>query len=756
MFVGGTLHFRDLAQWIFPAWSLVGGAVRHGDWPFWNPYEGLGFSTLANPLYGLFYPPNLLIHIVPPELAVTWLLFLHALWGGAGFLLLARRLGARPEGAVIAGLAWTLSGFISAEWNAGLRVAANAWVPWIALALIGVAGAATNGRRATLRAAAVAAIPIGLAFLLGEVFIAFIAFGFGSALAACTLAFGSTRPTRAIWARFAIGTVLGSCAGGAVGAIAIIPARFAAGGTERAGALSRSAAEGCSLHPARLLEMVAPQLFGHPFGGLKLVGQGCVEDKPILFSVYLGASVVALALLAIGRRRRLEAALAFLSIAALLTSFGRYTPVHAILRTLVPPLAFMRHPEKYVAFVVAPVALLAALGFGRWLEADHKVRSWPRVAILTAVLLGLATLARTFLPQPLATGMSGALMRGGAAAGVILAIGVLGRLARAFEPFVPALLVATVAVDLGGSSSVLLEFGPRHLATDVPAAAEEVLAHNSAAPAPARVYRPAEVSKSVLEPSTPRDYPEAERRLTETLAANTANAFQVANVIGYDAAIPIELLRSIGQGRAQGVDMLRLFAVGHAILPIANLADLVDHRPHLKPLFDPVPGARLYRVPEPLPRVYLAGSAAVLDDEPARKELFSPAVVAGGRVLLAPGPGSRPLPASAARAGDCTLQTFSETHLSIHCRADREAVAVLVEQFDLGWTVFVDGRPAPLLRANLVERGVMLPPGEHHIEMRFSPPGLVAGAALAAFGLVTIALTLVLTRRPIATVPPPT
>jgi hypothetical protein len=33
----------------------------------------------------------------------------------------------------------------------------------------------------------------------------------------------------------------------------------------------------------------------------------------------------------------------------------------------------------------------------------------------------------------------------------------------------------------------------------------------------------------------------------------------------------------------------------------------------------------------------------------------------------------------------------------------------------------VDGRPAPLVRANLAGLGVVSPPGEHTVELRYNP-----------------------------------
>src|SRR5215213_1021984 len=63
--IGQVLFFRDPANWTYPARFFVRAALRAGDLPTWNPLQGLGFPTLANPLYGLFYPANWLFLIIP-------------------------------------------------------------------------------------------------------------------------------------------------------------------------------------------------------------------------------------------------------------------------------------------------------------------------------------------------------------------------------------------------------------------------------------------------------------------------------------------------------------------------------------------------------------------------------------------------------------------------------------------------------------------------------------------------------------------
>src|SRR5262249_11758014 len=68
---------------------------------------------------------------------------------------------------------------------------------------------------------------------------------------------------------------------------------------------------------------------------------------------------------------------------------------------------------------------------------------------------------------------------------------------------------------------------------------------------------------------------------------------------------------------------------------------------------------------------------------------------------------------------------------------------VLNDTFDDDWQVDVDGRPAPLLKANALYRAVRLVPGEHRLEFRYRPRPVLYGALLsggAFIGLSAVAL----------------
>lgn len=79
----------------------------------------------------------------------------------------------------------------------------------------------------------------------------------------------------------------------------------------------------------------------------------------------------------------------------------------------------------------------------------------------------------------------------------------------------------------------------------------------------------------------------------------------------------------------------------------------------------------------------------------------------------------------------------------IHLHADvsnRLAMALMIAMpFDRGWSATADGQPVPLFRAQYGLSALLLPPGEHQVDLRYKVPGREVGMLLS---LVALALLL--------------
>jgi len=93
------------------------------------------------------------------------------------------------------------------------------------------------------------------------------------------------------------------------------------------------------------------------------------------------------------------------------------------------------------------------------------------------------------------------------------------------------------------------------------------------------------------------------------------------------------------------------------------------------------------------------------------------------------------------------IVSYEAEKVEVEASLDAPGYLVLTDAYYPGWTVEVDGRPAPLLRADLYFRAVFLDAGDHHVTFRFQPAaarwglatslvaglGLMLGVAVAVF-----------------------
>ena len=71
--------------------------------------------------------------------------------------------------------------------------------------------------------------------------------------------------------------------------------------------------------------------------------------------------------------------------------------------------------------------------------------------------------------------------------------------------------------------------------------------------------------------------------------------------------------------------------------------------------------------------------------------------------------------------------------------ADWAGRLVLTDSYYPGWRAWVDGRPAPIERADDAFRAVRLPPGEHAVEMRYEPASFRVGMFISLLALAALA-----------------
>jgi uncharacterized membrane protein YfhO len=81
------------------------------------------------------------------------------------------------------------------------------------------------------------------------------------------------------------------------------------------------------------------------------------------------------------------------------------------------------------------------------------------------------------------------------------------------------------------------------------------------------------------------------------------------------------------------------------------------------------------------------------------------------------------------------FKSYAPKAIVLSANAAAPSILLLNDKFDSNWKAFVDGKPAPILHANFIMRGVYLAPGTHTVEFRFMLPNNLLCVTMAATGV---------------------
>jgi len=144
--------------------------------------------------------------------------------------------------------------------------------------------------------------------------------------------------------------------------------------------------------------------------------------------------------------------------------------------------------------------------------------------------------------------------------------------------------------------------------------------------------------------------------------------------------------------------------------------------------------------PDALPRAYAVSALrAARDDAEAIAVLRDRAWDAHSTAVVSSG-ADRTL----ARAGEVAIEWRRDDPdaIELGVEAPAEAFVVLADAWFPGWSARLDGRPAPIVRTDLMFRGIAVPAGTHTIGFAYEPEGWRLGRLLAGLGWVLFAAAL--------------
>jgi hypothetical protein len=369
---GLTFRHAELGDHLtlmYPWRAYLGASLRRGEIPFWNPHSFAGAPFVANPISAVFYPPNGLFAVFPVELAWAVQFPLRLALAAFFMALLARRIGASPLGAALAGTVFSLCGFMTG-WQGWPQADVLLWAPLVLLAIVRLR------RRPGLRSAAWLALALVPPILAGHPEVCLYVCAFAVCFFAYLGFLGVRRGRRWSWAvRYGLAFALGALLAGSIAAVQLVPS------WEWIPEIVRDLTSSWGSHPLRTaLALVSrdTKSAGSPnASGLEVPNEAC----------YAGVAALILAPLALASRRN---AMAWFFAAAGIASLGAAVGVPPFSTAFQAMPVFRAMPGiRLLGLVDVCLAVLAGLGLTELGRARPGPR-WARAGLIVAASLGVA------------------------------------------------------------------------------------------------------------------------------------------------------------------------------------------------------------------------------------------------------------------------------------------------------------------------------------------------------------------------------
>lgn len=416
MLLRGEAIYWGTAGLQFIPWRAYAWEVLHtGDFPLWNPLNGMGAPLVANYQSALFYPPIWLTYLFWVIGGVPWMAWAHTLlvavhlaWGGIGMVFLARYLEMSKLAQTVCGLCFSLCGYLVARASFFSMIYTASWLPWVVYFASFIASPykrslplAETQKYKRIR------LLLSISFMLlaghAQLSLYILLLSVSWVLAGGIREGGLRGGMFSIWqfSKIILGTLM-------LTAVQLLPTAEYLLDSYRSSGVDYLTSVGYSFWPWRLITLIAPGFFGDPGNGDYWGYASYWED-----AVYLGVFPLLLSLYSLisffkkrnlaqeteGRQTLIAYLLAILAL-GLFFSLGKNNPGYYYFYRYVPTFNMFNAPSRWLIWVEFALILLAGLGLDRLRAPQGRGLYWIRLATAGggAVTIG-ALLARILLPD---------------------------------------------------------------------------------------------------------------------------------------------------------------------------------------------------------------------------------------------------------------------------------------------------------------------------------------------------------------------
>lgn len=771
IFGGAMLDGTDwLGGGAYAAHQFMAEYIKtRGAFAFWQPHILCGQPTAAAFFGDMFYWPLVALRLILPVYVVwTWTFVLHLFAAGLGTWLFLRELKVGTIPAALGGVAYMFAGSLVTLTYAGHdgRLIGSALLP---LALFFLHRGMTTRRFIQFL---LCGLVVGMQLLSGHVQKVYYT-GLVLCAYALFMAVRAGRDARSAWhaIRLLLLFGVGMAFAGAFAAIQYLPIYgnlpYGARGAERGYDFATS----WSMPIAETFDLLTPKFSG----GL----ENYWSRNPFkLHSEYLGILPLLFAFIAIVRcwRRPPVRFFFFTTLGGLLMAWGGNTPFYRLVY-LLPGVSRFRGPAMIFFTVAFSLAVLAGFGVAQVLSGIRASAAGSRptttfrqlrptlyAGFALTLLLFFALVGRGALAGLLDPGQRAGLFEANYpeftigllfavlvwTSGVVLAwLAGSGRLRPlAFASIAAAVMVLDIGISLNlwnGKRGYIRGVPPPHehfAADDVVRALGSDTSLYRVLPlnyrGPGRDYSREGMLWLHNIQSVGGELPNPLQSYQDFIGSGQSVMFQAGNMVSPNFLNLMNVKYVIGPTLPD--DVARYDEQSRRV--IAQLKFYFS-----QPWFEPVhidPQFTVYRNRNALPRAFVVRDWQVVRNKheviaALLNEAFDPSRIA----LLYEEPG---LPvASDSAAGAAHVASYDANRIAVSASLSAPGILVLSENWLPDWCVYVDGRPARMLRAFHTLRAVALETGEHEVEFRYESKYYRLGALISLLATILFALVALLT-----------
>lgn len=724
----------DAVSIFYPLKALAVDDIKSGQLPLWNPYMFAGYPLFANVQLGLLFPTMIFYLLLPTTLGWTFQTLSQPFFAGILMYLLLRHLKLNPLPSIFGGIAYGFGGFtiLWMQWNT------QATTGMLLPALILLEDKYFQTRNFNW----------GLLF---SIFICFQIFaGYLPVLPPTFMCLG-------IWYLFRsqnyfkdLSLGLFFILGIALSAIFTIPVAELILNSQRG--VETLGSQNPFTSPGNFLTLLAPDFFGNDATG-NFWGIGDHMDS----TLYVGITALLFAIIGIKEffgKREIKFAVTLLVLAIF---FSIENPISTFIYNhgIWGGTSITMNRINFV--INFAIAFLGAYGISTFRNSDSKLNLKPALWTLAAIagIIGGIFLSRYHLNKWLFLAKGDLLgdfnnmfahisisiknlILPSAISIILLACFIFFKLFKRMQRFAPLIFILILTAEL-------FRFGWKFNVFSEPEFA----------------YPATNLTTYLQQFPSDRFVAEA-----DILPANMWVPFKISSIAGYDGLYPLTMAKLLAVANSDDVKAAPQPRWGTVNKFNSGVLDATDTRfvlaAKLKGGILNPEGKVNYLLQTPnLKEVYSDNFVAVLEnqDRLPRAYITKQAIKATDSAMLsAMVDKSYPLETvaltedldfnnqAATISATAEYKQITNSHVQLKTNSDQDGYLVVLDGFYPGWKAFVDGNETLIHRTNYAFKGILLPRGEHLVDLRYQPKSLIYGGIISGLSLLIAITSLFISR----------